>query len=178
MVCDGEHLCQQPGRPIVFDIIVKTKSCSGCATGNTEQGLQVQLSGLLGLTECTTDNLDNPDAHDYASGSVAHFGKDSGLGGCGVSWANPRCAELTFPSTRLTSTKLWTAEALPGRERERGHRRARTPSVSTSMGTTTKTTVASWERLLPQQTDSNLSQIAIQLNQYYPSHNHMIWKLN
>ena len=178
MVCDGEHLCQQPGRPIVFDIIVKTKSCSGCATGNTEQGLQVQLSGLLGLTECTTDNLDNPDAHDYASGSVAHFGKDSGLGGCGVSWTNPRCAELTFPSTRLTSTKLWTAEALPGRERERGHRRARTPSVSTSMGTTTKTTVASWERLLPQQTDSNLSQIAIQCNYYFNQHYHMIWKLN
>ena len=99
MVCDGEHLCQQPGRPIVFDIIVKTKSCSGCATGNTEQGLQVQLSGLLGLTQCTTDNLDNPDAHDYGSGSVAHFGKDSGLGGCGVSWTNPRYAEcsLTFP---------------------------------------------------------------------------------
>merc|ERR1711990_910193 len=75
MVCDGAHLCQQPGRPIVFDIIVKTKSCSGCATGNTEQGLQVQLFGLLGLTNCTTDNLDNPDAHDYGSGSVAHFGK-------------------------------------------------------------------------------------------------------
>ena len=85
MVCDGQHLCQQPGRPIVFDIIVKTKSCSGCATGNTEQGLQVQLTGLLGLTQCTTDNLDNPDAHDYGSGSVAHFGTDSGLGGCGVS---------------------------------------------------------------------------------------------
>merc|ERR1712037_1062923 len=78
MVCNGQHLCKQPGLPIVMDIIVKTKSCSGCAAGNTEQGLQVQLSGLLGLTECTTDNLDNPDAHDYGSGSVAHFGADSG----------------------------------------------------------------------------------------------------
>merc|ERR1711934_212132 len=64
----------------------------------------------------------------------------------------------------LTSTKLWTVEALPGREPERGPRRARTPSVSTSMGTTTKTTVASWDKRSPQQTDSNLSQIAIQCN--------------
>merc|ERR1711936_1290792 len=62
----------------------------------------------------------------------------------------------------LTSTKLWTVEALPGQERERGPRRARTPSVSTSMGTTTKTTVASWDKLSPQQMDSNPSQIAIQ----------------
>ena len=85
MVCDGAHLCQQPGKPIVFDLIVKTKSCSGCATGNVEQGLQVQLTGLLGLTSCTTDNLDNLEAHDYGSGAVAHFGRDSGLGGCGVS---------------------------------------------------------------------------------------------
>ena len=85
MVCDGAYLCQQPGKPIVFDLIVKTKSCSGCATGNVEHGLQVKLTGLLGLTNCTTDNLDNPDAHDYGSGAVAHFGRDSGLGGCGVS---------------------------------------------------------------------------------------------
>ena len=99
MVCDGAHLCKQPGRPIVFDLIVKTKSCSGCATGNAEQGLQVQLNGLLGLTQCTTDNLDNPDAHDYGSGSVAHFGKDSGLGGCGVSLSSPGYAKhsLIYP---------------------------------------------------------------------------------
>ena len=51
-------------------------------------------------------------------------------------------------------------EALPGREPERGPRRARTPSVSTSMGTTTETTVASWDKRSPQQTDSNLFQIA------------------
>ena len=166
MVCDGEHLCQQPGRPIVFDIIVKTKSCSGCATGNTEQGLQVQLTGLLGLTQCTSDNLDNPDAHDYGSGSVAHFGKDSGLGGCGVRWSSSRYVEylINFPFTRLTSTKLWTVEALPGREPARGPQKARTPSASTSMGTTTRTTVASWGKHSPQQMDSNLSQIAKQCN--------------
>ena len=69
----------------MVEIIVKTKSCSGCGTGNKEQGLQVQLTGLLGLTECTTDNLDNDDAHDYGGGSVAHFGLDGGLGGCWVS---------------------------------------------------------------------------------------------
>merc|ERR1712154_620026 len=57
----------------------------------------------------------------------------------------------------LTSTKLWTAEVLPGREPERGPRRARTPSVSTSTGTPTKTTVASWDKHSHQQMDSNLS---------------------
>ena len=86
MVCDGQHICQQTCCPsYVVEIIVKTKSCSGCGTGNKEQGLQVQLTGLLGLSECTTDNLDNDDAHDYGSGSVAHFGPDGGLGGCWVS---------------------------------------------------------------------------------------------
>ena len=54
-----------------------------------EECLQLQLTGLLGLTECKTENLDNPDAQDYTSGSVAHFGKDGGLGGCWVSW--PDC---------------------------------------------------------------------------------------
>ena len=86
MVCvTAEHVCKQPGAPIVVDMMVKTKSCSGCDSGNTENGLQVQLTGLAGLADCTTDNLDNPDAHDYAPGSVAHFGSDGGLGGCGVS---------------------------------------------------------------------------------------------
>ena len=49
----------------------------------------MQLTGLLGLTDCITDNLDNPDAHDYSSGSVAHFDKNGGLGGCMVCW--PDC---------------------------------------------------------------------------------------
>merc|ERR1712088_242188 len=65
----------------------------------------------------------------------------------------------------LSSSKLWTAEALPGREPELGRRRARTPSVSTSMGTKTKTTVVSWDKHSHQQMDSNLSQIAM------PCHN-------
>ena len=87
MVYNDRHLYQIADcGPYVVEIIVNTKSCSGCAPGNTEQGLQVKLTGLLGLTECTTNNLDNLDAHDYGSGSVAHFGKDSGLGGCWVSW--------------------------------------------------------------------------------------------
>ena len=89
MACDGQHLCQYYGCPYVVEIIVKTENCSGCATGNKEEGLQLQLTGLLGLTECKTENLDNPDAQDYTSGSVAHFGKDGGLGGCWVSW--PDC---------------------------------------------------------------------------------------
>ena len=56
----------------------------------------MQLTGLLGLTDCITDNLDNPDAHDYGSGSVAHFGKDGGLGGCMVCW--PKTAHFGRPS--------------------------------------------------------------------------------
>jgi len=56
MVCDGQHLCQQTCCPsYVVEIIVKTKSCSGYVTGTKEQGLLVQLTGLLGLTQCTTD---------------------------------------------------------------------------------------------------------------------------
>ena len=90
MVCTGQHLCASCGCVAeVVDLIVKTESCSGCATGNKEEGLQVQLTGLLGLADCITDNLDNPDAHDYGSGSVAHFGKNGGLGGCMVCW--PDC---------------------------------------------------------------------------------------
>ena len=86
LVCDGNHLCQQADiGSVVVDLIVKTKNCSGCAEGNVEQGLVVHLIGLLGLNQCTTDKLDNLDAHDYSNGSVAHFGGDSGLGGCGVS---------------------------------------------------------------------------------------------
>jgi len=107
MVCDGAHLCQQPGLPIVFDLIVKTKSCSGCATGNVEQGLQVQLTGLLGLTNCTTENLDNTDAHDYGSGAVAHFGRDSGLGGCGIDLNQA----VDSGSVAWTGAGTWTPES-------------------------------------------------------------------
>merc|ERR1712012_70005 len=124
MVCDGAHLCQQPGKPIVFDLIVKTKSCSGCATGNLEHGLQVQLTGLFGLTNCTTDNLDNPDTHDYGSGAVAHFGRDSGLGGCGIDL-----------------NQAWTVAVLRGPGQGRGLPRVKTQSAWTSTETTT-TTVA------------------------------------
>ena len=94
MVCDGQHLCQQTCcTSYVVEIIVKTKSCSGCVTGTKEQGLQVHLTGLFGLTECTTDNLDNDDAHDYGSRSVAQFGLDGGLGGCWVSSTHIRYSD-------------------------------------------------------------------------------------
>ena len=104
MVCDGQHLCQQTCCPsYVVEIIVKTKSCSGCVTGNAEQGLQVQLTGLLGLTECTTDNLDNDDAHDYGSGSVAHFGWMVGSEAAGYVLLILDIQMIV--SSRLTSTK-------------------------------------------------------------------------
>merc|ERR1711934_1236526 len=62
----------------------------------------------------------------------------------------------------LTSTKLWTVEALLGREPEHGPLRARTPSVSTSTVTPTKITVVSWDKHSHQQMDSSLSLIAEQ----------------
>ena len=117
-----------------MDLIVKTKNCSGCLEGNVEQGLVVHLIGFWGLNQCTTDNLDNLDAHDYSSGSVAHFGRDSGLGGCGVSQLQQIFSFLDLPSFRLTSTNRWRVEALLGRDLARGPLRARTQSALTSTG--------------------------------------------
>ena len=69
-----------------------------------------------------------------------------------------------FFSSRSISTKKSAQGAQPGQDQARGLPRARTPSVSTSMGTRTKTTVASWDKHSHQQMDSNLSQIAMQCN--------------
>merc|ERR1712062_190217 len=110
----------------------------------------VQLTGLAGLADCTTDNLDNPDAHDYAPGSVAHFGSDGGLGGCGI--------DLYQEVSQ---------GAPPGQDQARGPPRARTPSVSTSMGPTTKTSAANWGRRSHKQMDSNLSQIATECHSIF-----------
>jgi len=107
VACDGQHLCQYYGCPYVVEIIVKTENCSGCATGNKEEGLQLQLTGLLGLTECKTENLDNPDAQDYTSGSVAHFGKDGGLGGC---WTDLNQA-IESGSIAWTGSGTWVPES-------------------------------------------------------------------
>ena len=131
---------------MVVDLIVKTKNCSGCAEGNVEQGLVVHLIGLLGLNQCTTDNLDNLEAHDYSSGSVAHFGRYSGLGGCEVSQLKQMFSLLDLPSFRLTSTNRWRVEALLGRDLAHGPLRARTQSALTSMGTTTTTAAVNLDR--------------------------------
>ena len=85
MICTGNHECNNLGDPIVVNITVKTRSCSGCSSGNVEQGLKVQLTGLLGSPECETDNLDNPEHKDYSSGTTSIFDNESGLGGCEVS---------------------------------------------------------------------------------------------
>jgi len=63
-------------------------------------------TSLLGLTECTTDNLDNDDAHNYGSGSVAHFGLDGGLGGC---WVDLNQA-VESGSVAWTGAGTWTPE--------------------------------------------------------------------
>jgi hypothetical protein len=69
-----------------MNITVKTKTCSGCDSGPAEHGLQLQLTGLLGLAECTTDNLDNPDKQDYSNGATSSFDNKNGIGACGVSF--------------------------------------------------------------------------------------------
>ena len=117
-----------------MDLIVKTKNCSGCAEGSVEQGVVVHLIGLWGLNQCTTDNVDNLEAYAYSSGSVAHFGRYSGLGGCEVSQLKQMFSLLDLPSFRLTSTNRWRVEALLGRDLARGPLRARTQSALTSTG--------------------------------------------
>ena len=147
LICDGDHLCQAADiGAVVVDLIVKTKNCSGCAEGNVEQGLVVHLIGLLGLNQCTTDNLDNLEAHDYSSGSVAHFGRYSGIGGCEVSQLKQMFSLLDLPFFRLTSTNRWRVEALLGRDLARGPLRARTQSALTSTGTTTTTAAVNLDR--------------------------------
>ena len=82
------HLCATMGLPIVSMVTVKTSKCTGCSTGNVEQGLQLDLVGAYG-TQCSTNTLDNNDAHDYGTNNVAMFNStvlggndDHGLGGC------------------------------------------------------------------------------------------------
>ena len=74
----------------------------------------MHLIGLWGLNQCTTDNVDNLEAYAYSSGSVAHFGRDSGLGRCGVSQLKQIFSVLHLPSFRLTLTNCWRVEALDG----------------------------------------------------------------
>ena len=52
--CDGNHMCTGNGQPIVTTITVKTSSCSGCSSGNVEEGLMLNLKGR-GSPECTTE---------------------------------------------------------------------------------------------------------------------------
>ena len=78
-------MCHEPNSgPILASITVRTLACSGCSPGNEEKGLQLQLTGLMGLSNCTTDNLDNPEDKDYSSGAIATFDRTSGIGGCEV----------------------------------------------------------------------------------------------
>lgn len=106
MVC-ANHVCNEDlGIPYVTTITVKTKSCSGCSSGNVEQGLKVQLTGLLGMAECETDNLDNPEHKDYANEATAIFDDKAGLGGCEIDlfqFVDSARASWTGPGT-------WTPE--------------------------------------------------------------------
>jgi len=84
-MCDGQdHTCKYNGPPVVVQITVKTESCSGCSTSYEEQGLKLELIGLMGLATCTTDNLDNKIHHDYVAGSSAIFGSRDGIEDCGI----------------------------------------------------------------------------------------------
>ena len=81
----------KPGEPSITTITLKTSSCSGCSSGNVEQGLMLHLEGR-GSGQCDTDSLDNMDKHDYGAGSTAQFDStflndppsndDHGLGQC------------------------------------------------------------------------------------------------
>ena len=53
-------------------IDVKTINCTGCSSGDEEQGLQLHLVGP-GFVECTTGNLDNEGIHDYDFYHVSQF---------------------------------------------------------------------------------------------------------
>ena len=101
MVCTGNHVCHAADSgPILASITVRTLACSGCSSGSVEEGLQLQLTGLMGLSNCTTDNLDNPGEKDYSSGSTATFDRTSGIGGCEVrelSLKDTHCSILTKP---------------------------------------------------------------------------------
>ena len=86
--CSDGQCIPSPRLSAMESITVKTSSCSGCSTGNVEAGLQLHLLGRYG-PECSTDNLDNADRHDYGSNNVAQFNAtlmggsdDHGLGGC------------------------------------------------------------------------------------------------
>merc|ERR1719309_372663 len=87
-VCYGNHMCDDPGLPVITKITVKTKDCTGCQNGNEEDGLQIDLVGREGV-KCSTNTLDNKDSHDYVANNVAIFesskddaSPDDGLGGC------------------------------------------------------------------------------------------------
>jgi len=106
MICTGNHECNNLGDPIVVNITVKTRSCSGCSSGNVEQGLKVQLTGLLGSPECETDNLDNPEHKDYSSGTTSIFDNESGLGGCEIDLYQ----SVDSGSASWTGPGTWTPE--------------------------------------------------------------------
>jgi len=83
-MCNGKHVCEHNDKPVVVEITVKTEACQGCSSNLKEEGLKLQLTGLLGLANCTTDNLDNKHHHDYASHHTAVFDSRDGIGGCGI----------------------------------------------------------------------------------------------
>ena len=87
-LCNGNHICVDPGQPVITKITVKTKDCTGCQNANEEDGLQLDLVGRDGV-KCNTNTLDNKDSHDYEANNVAIFesskddvSPDDGLGGC------------------------------------------------------------------------------------------------
>ena len=88
--CPADHLCNDheckpdPKFPVISHIIVSTASCQGCNYSLIEDGLKLHLVGRFGA-ECTTDNLDKIEEHDYVSNHAASFNSgmwNDGLGGC------------------------------------------------------------------------------------------------
>lgn len=106
-ICTGAHRCATNGDPVVVGITVKTAHCQGCDFGEVEQGLQLRLTGLLDLAECTTDNLDNPEKPDYVPHNAAVFNSRQGIGGCGIDLYQ----SVDAASARWTGAGTWTPDS-------------------------------------------------------------------
>jgi len=115
LICDASHQCNEaPTLAALESVTVRTSSCSGCSTGNVEEGLKLHLLGRYG-PECTTDNLDNSDRHDYGSSHVAMFNAtlmggtdDHGLGECNNFDLN---IGVTGGTASWTGAGTWTPQS-------------------------------------------------------------------
>merc|ERR1712059_3335 len=92
---------------ILDRITIKTEDCTNCEGTYEEQGLKLQMTGLMDLTNCTTDNLDNVHQHDYLPGRTAKFDNRVGIGGCGIDMYQ----SIDSGSALWTGPGIWTPDS-------------------------------------------------------------------